>query len=183
MVVKYLALLLSLSLTACYLTPVNEVEPTRPSVVLPSQTPAPLVPDATSSLTLPTGVYDALPVMQGICFESAWDAAGQLFIVRNAEEHIRFYELVDNARLCRQPVQRLPFDFSTGDVLAGLWTRGAGCTASYSIPNYARDDTAKTIRLQVIFSTEGSCPYELVRGLWLGFVNARDYQISIEVIQ
>jgi hypothetical protein len=178
---KYLALLLLLS--GCYLMPANEVDPTRPALILPSQTPAPTLPTATSALALPAEVYDALPVMQGICFESAWDAAGQLFILRNAEEHIHFYELVDNARLCRQPVQRLPFDFSTGDVLAGLWTRGGGCTASYSIPNYARDDAAKTIRIQAIFSTEGSCPYELVRGLWLGFVNARDYQISIEVIQ
>jgi hypothetical protein len=178
---KYLALLLLLA--GCYLTPIGG-EVTRPSITLPSQTPPPSAATGVPSVSnLPAGLYDALPAMQGICFESAWDAAGQVFILRTAEEHIRFYDLVDNSRLCRQPVERLPFDFSTGDVLAGLWTRGSGCKASYAISDYQRDDNARTIRIQAFFATEGACPYELVRGFWLGFVGARDYQISIEISQ
>jgi hypothetical protein len=177
---KYLALALLLS--GCYLTPIGG-EPTRPSITLPSQTPPPVEANAAVLANLPAGLYDALPVMQGICFEAAWDAAGQIFILRSSEEHIRFYDLVDNSRLCRHPVERLPFDFSTGDVLAGLWTRGSGCKASYSISNFQRDDNARIIRVQAFFATEGACPYELVRGLWLGIPNAQDYQISIEISQ
>jgi hypothetical protein len=99
--------------------------------------------------------------------------------LRSAEEHIHFYNLVDNSNLCRNPAERLPFDFSTGDVLAGLWNRGTGCTASHSITAFQRDDTTKVINILVAFSTEGDCPYELVRGFWLGIHNAQDYQITI----
>lgn len=171
--------LLFFLLTGCNLLSSEEVNPTRPAILLPSQTPA-LNETPNPAIPLPERLFDALPVMQGICFETAWDAAGQVFIMRTAEEHIHFYGLVDNSRLCRRAVERLPFDFSTGNVLAGLWNRGYGCTASHSINEYLRDEAAQTIRLNISFQTQGDCPYELVRGFWLGFINAKDYQISIE---
>lgn len=181
--IKYFMRMMLLILASCNLLPVTESTPTRPSITIVSPTTQGNSTHPSSNLVLPNGVYDALAVMQGICFESAWDAANQIFVIRSAEEHSHFYDLVDNSTLCSRLVDRHPFDFSQGDVLAGVWTRGTGCTASYSIQDFQRDDTAMTIRIEAIFSTAGDCPYELVRGLWLGFEEAQAYQISIDVSQ
>jgi hypothetical protein len=76
-------------------------------------------------------------------------------------------------------VERFPFDFSQGDVLAGLWKRGTGCKAGHEISDYQRNDVEGIIQIEVQFFTEGDCNYELVRGFWLGVTNAQDYEITI----
>lgn len=186
----YFAIILSLS--ACYILPDTAQVATHPSITIASITPD-LTPrimvTATASDPIatpdafPDGVYDALPASMGICFESAWDAAGQIFVIRSAEEHIQFYNLADNANLCRRPVERVPFDFSGGDVLVGIWNRGAGCTAQHEITAYERDDSALTIHIEAQFSTEGDCPYDLVRGLWLGIDDAQSHTINLTVTE
>lgn len=176
-------------MSSCALLPLaDDLQPTRPGYVIPSITPgiadetiADQATPAATSIPLPSGVYDALPVMQGICYEAAADAVGQVFVIDSAEAHINFYNLADNSNLCRQPVGRYPFDFTTGDVLAGLWNRGSGCTATHTITDYQRDDTARTVDLTATFITEGDCPYELIRGLWLGIESAQGYTINITV--
>jgi hypothetical protein len=176
-------IIVTLLLAGCNLLP---VPPTTVSIMIPSRTPPPtvLMPTIVSPSTtpLPQGLQDALPILSGICFEAAWDATGQIFVLRNAEDHIRFYDLADNSSLCHRPVTRYPFEFAQGAVLAGLWTRGAGCVARYDILNYSRDDAAKTVLIEVDFITDGDCPYELVRGFWVGIPNAQDYAIEIHVI-
>ncbi|MEL7434725.1 MAG: hypothetical protein AAFN11_12330 [Chloroflexota bacterium] len=176
-------LLCALLIGGCALLPV-EVMPTRSGITIPSITPdtaiAELTPIATS-IALPAGVYDALTAMQGICYESASDAVGRVFVIQSAETHIDFYNQVDNSNLCRQPVRRYPFDFTTGDVLAGVWNAGSGCTATHTITDFQRDDNARTISITATFSTAGDCPYQLVRGLWLGIENAQGYTITITV--
>ena len=178
----FIALLL---LAGCQLLP-DEL-PTSVNIVIPSHTPpsgdAVFVTPEVTNTPYPDGLQDVLPILSGICFEAAWDAAGQVFVMRSAEEHIRFYDLADNSRLCRLPVTRHPFDFSRGDVLAGLWSRGAGCVARYDILNYTRDDAAKTVRIDVDFVTEGDCPYELIRGFWVSIAHAQEYAIAIQVVE
>lgn len=117
----------------------------------------------------------------GICFEAAWDAAGRVFIIRTAEEHIRFYDLADNSHLCRRPVGRVPRDFSTGYVIAGFWSRGIGCKARHEVTGFFRDDDRKTILMQVKFITEGNCNYELVRPFWIGLENAAGHEITFVI--
>lgn len=175
-----------LLITGCSLLPANTTEPTTVAVSIPSVAPVPTVPSMptntpTSDMVYPDGLQDVLPILSGICFESAWDAAGQVFILRSAEEHIRFYNLADNSALCRRPVVRHPFDFTQGEVLAGLWSRGYGCVAHYEIYDYDRNDDAKTVRIVLDFFTEGDCPYELVRGFWVSIASAQDYAIEIVV--
>lgn len=143
----------------------------------------PVVLSPTPEDTAGVGLFDASELMSGICFEAAFDAAGQVFVLRSAEEHIRFYDLADNSQLCRQPVERFPFDFSEGDVLAGLWSSGTGCTARHDILSYLRDDTAKTIRIQLQLVIEGNCNYELIRPYWVGLESAADYDVVISVLQ
>lgn len=125
---------------------------------------------------------DAADVMGGICFEAAQDAAGQVFILRNAEEHIRFYNLADNSQLCRRPVERTPFDFDTGRVLVGLWSKGAGCTANHTVESMSRDDATQTVTIRARFITEGDCPYELVRPFWRSLDGVSDYEIDLQVV-
>lgn len=132
-------------------------------------------------MVLPGGMVDALPVMSGICFEAAYDAAGRVFVMQSALDHIHFYELADHAQLCRHAVTRYPFDFTTGNVLAGLWSRGTGCTAHHDLLEYGRDDTAKKITLKLKFITEGDCPYDLVRPFWVSIPGAQGYDIQIQV--
>jgi len=148
--------------------------------------PAPSLPITTLPAPTPTidTFYtwtDEIAVMNGICFESALDAVGRIFVLKNDEALSRFYDLADNSRLCRRPVRRNPFDFSSGRVLAGLWRYGVGCTARHDVINVQRDDAAKTILITLHFVTEGDCRYELVRPFWIGLVAAVDYDISIVV--
>lgn len=133
-----------------------------------------------ASLT-PAGVQwrDTAQVMRGICFESANDAAGQVFVLRDAAELQRFYDLADNSQLCRRPVERVPFDFADGYMLAGLWSAGRGCTARHEI--IAADRDSGTISLRLRFITEGTCNYELVRPFWVALVAGPDDDIRIEV--
>lgn len=174
------SLFLTLLCTGCFLDVAQDTSPTRPVLIIPSITPPPNPVAGIFERTLPDDLYDTLPVMQGICFEAAWDAAGRVFIMRNAEEHIQFYDAADNSALCRHAINRYPFDFSDGDVLVGLWNQGLACTAHHEVIAYQRDDLEKNIHIGVQFITEGDCPYELVRGFWVGIPNAQEYQVTID---
>lgn len=119
-------------------------------------------------------------VVAGICFEAAWDAAGQVFVLRSTADHIRFYDLADNSQLCRRPVERVPFDFD-GRVLVGLWSRGTGCTARHDIRAVTRDDAARVVAFVVDFVTAGDCGYDLLRPFWLALDGITDYDVIIDV--
>lgn len=127
----------------------------------------------------PAQWHDENEHVAGVCFEAAWDAAGRVYIIRTAEEHIRFYDLADNSRLCRRPVERVPRDFSTGYVITGFWSRGVGCRARHEVTGYFRNNDTRTILMSVRFVTEGDCGYELVRPFWVGFENAAGHEITL----
>ncbi len=139
-------------------------------------------PPAPTATGAPPPWADARAVMAGICFEAARDAAGQVFTLRSAADHIRFYDLADHSGLCRRPVERHPFDFSGGRALAGLWSAGQGCTARHDVLSFERDDAARTISIRLALVVEGGCPYELVRPFWVSLEGAQDYTIVIEVL-
>jgi hypothetical protein len=147
--------------------------------------PIPVSPVPTTTIQQgPASLYpwtDENATLSGVCFEAALDTAGDVFVLRNAKEHTRFYELADNSQLCRRPVARYPFDFTGGRVLAGLWSYGAGCTARHDVVSVERDDAAKTIMIRLQFVTDGECNYELLRPFWIGLDRALDYQIDIQV--
>src|SRR5690606_15376548 len=135
--------------------------------------PAPPPPDTPPTVVLPgaTAIAEfaeqAASIMRGSCFEAAFDAAGPVFVRRNADDQLRCHVLPDHRRLCRRPVERVPFDFSGGRVLAGLWSKGTGCTARHEILSAIRDDEARRVTIALRFITEGDCDYELVRPFWL----------------
>lgn len=118
-------------------------------------------------------------LMRGICFESAYDAAGQVFIFRNRAELDTFYNLADNSRLCRRPVRRSDEPFTDGRIIAGLWSRAIGCDARHEVIDSRRDQEAVTIRLRLI--VEGTCPYQLVEPFWIAIDQASDLAIQLEV--
>lgn len=119
--------------------------------------------------------------MDGICFEAALDAAGQVFVLRDARALAQFYDLADASQLCPRPVERRAFDFSGGRVLAGLWSAGRGCTARHEALAFERDDRARTLTLHLRLVIEGDCPYELVRPFWAALEDAPGYDIRIQV--
>ena len=121
-------------------------------------------------------------VMDGICFAAAQDAAGRLFVLRNAGELEDFYRQADNSRLCRRPVRRGAFDFSGGRVLAGLWSATRGCRAGHEVVAWERDEQARRIRLQLRLWREGDCDYELVQPWWMALEGASGHEIVIEVL-
>jgi len=159
-------------------TPFIEPEITEEFTPLP---PTPTVPP--TATPMPFDLESAIDVMSGICFESAADAAGRTFVMRNAEEHITLYDLAENSELCRRPIIRNPFDFSNGRILVGRWTYGVGCTADHDILNVNRNDDERSITIDLRFQTFGDCPYELVRPFWVAFENAEDYAIEINVTE
>ena len=142
--------------------------------VLPTATPAPIIPSAT-----PQPWQNANDIMRGICFESALDAVGNIFVIRNNEELIRFYDLADQSRLCPRKVRREIFDFSDGRILFGLWTSGMGCTANHEVMEFNRNETEKTISVQLRFFTQGDCNYELVRPFWVSVNDAQEHKVNI----
>ncbi len=164
---RCLVWLILLLLTGCNL--VNEL----PVVVIVQDVPVP-----TSTGPAP----DAGTVMSGICFAAAQDAAGRFFVLRSAAELEHLFDLADNSRLCRRPVQRHDFDFSDGRVLAGLWSAAQGCTTQHEVVQWQRDDAARQIRLQLRLHSAGDCDYELVRPYWLALENAADYHIEFQVL-
>ncbi len=124
---------------------------------------------------------DESAIMGGLCFESVNDAVGKVFVLRSADELARFYDLADHSKLCRQPVGRGQFDFTGGKILAGLWSKGKGCTAHHEVENVRRDDTARTLFIFLRFVPEGDCAYELVRPFWIGLDGLNQYDIQIVV--
>lgn len=149
---------------------------------------APTLPATPTDLVLPTATATPAPyawtdengVMSGLCFESVYDAAGQVFILRNADELNALYDLADNSGLCRRAVVRGQFDFSGGRILAGVWSRGRGCLARHEVSAVSRDDTARTFRLSIRLIEEGDCAYELVRPFWVGIPDAEGYTVEIQ---
>ncbi len=179
---KRLPFCLIILVTGCVGLPFFAEQPTVP--ITPG--PLPLTPLATPTAdptpTLTPNPYpwtDELFTLYGICFEAAQDAAGQTFVLRSAENHIRFYDLADNSELCPRPVERAPFDFAGGErVLAGLWSTGVGCTARHEVIDYTFTDD-NTLDLTLRFITEGDCNYELVRPYWIGVDGVDDVQITV----
>jgi hypothetical protein len=178
-------LALMVIMTACSLTDVPLISTVQPqNAISPTPDPSPEALETTPSPEFSMdGVTwtDELAVMGGICFESAFDAAGRTFVLRSEAELSQFFDLADNSRLCRQPVGRAAFDFSNGRILAGLWSYGRGCTARHEVLSVAKDDNAKTLLMRLKFITEGGCSYELVRPFWIGLAGVPDYAIEFIV--
>lgn len=140
------------------------------------------MPGVTISPTIsPYPWTDENQVMSGLCFESVYDAAGKTFVLRGPEALANFYDLADNSELCRQPVARNSFDFSDGRILAGIWSRGEGCSAHHEVENVVRDDTARTFFIFLRLVVEGDCTYQLVRPFWIGLSGITDYEIQFVV--
>ena len=141
-------------------------------------------PTAQSILASPTPHYgwtDANDLVAGVCFESALDAAGRVFRIPNASALEAFYSEVDHSQLCEDSVNRVAYPFSNNDMIVGLWSKGIGCTARHEVQNVRRDDAQKQEAIQLLFITEGDCPYELVQPFWIALPQAADFNIQIEV--
>ncbi|MFZ4827412.1 MAG: hypothetical protein ACOYLB_08650 [Phototrophicaceae bacterium] len=145
---------------------------------LPSVTPTPVASPSPIATVSRYPWSDETETLLGICFEAAYDARERVFVLRNASEHIQFYDLADHSRLCRQPVTRHPFEFEDGTrVLAGLWSYGWGCTARHEVVRYGIAEGILEIELQ--FITEGDCPYELIQPFWVGMRGVSDVRIVV----
>ncbi len=144
---------------------------------LPRLTNTPLVENE-GQPTAETRWHDINYTVDGVCFNAAEDAVDQIFILRSAQEHIRFYDGVDQSQLCRQPIQRHPVNFEGGFVIAGVWNAGRGCTARHDVATYIRHEDARLIVFNLKFITEGDCPYDLIRPFFVGLPDAADYEIT-----
>ena len=145
---------------------------------LPATPQGDVSPEPSATL-LPFLLIDANPVMSGICFESAYDAVGRIFVLRSTEELTSLFDESDNSGYCRRPSVRGTFDFSSERAVIGTWSRGRGCDADHRISAVEIDDVARTFIIRTQFVVEGDCPYELVRPLWLGITGYRDYDIRL----
>ncbi len=148
---------------------------------VPTGTPVPL-----AATPLPFGLTDERAVVNGICFESAFDAAGRVFVLRSPEDLAWLFDSSDASGLCRRPAVRGAFDFGGANgppirTLAGLWSAGIGCTADHAIDRVEIDDTARTFTVHLRLTIGGDCPYELVRPFWIGIPGYNGYDIRLIV--
>ncbi len=165
-------------LSVCNLN-LRPVTPTVPSITIESS-PLPQ-PTLTPSESLGNDLTDEAFVMSGICFEAAYDSRERVFVLKNAVDHINFYDLADNSRLCRQPVKRYPYDFRENHALVGTWSYGGGCKANHRIESVTRDEATQTVTITARFTTEGDCNYELIRPLWLGLTLESFWKVELVV--
>lgn len=141
------------------------------------------VPSSAGTASPPDPLYpwtDMPEIVSGVCFEAGWDAVGQVFVLRNETDLLRFYDLVDNSQLCRRPVRRVSFDFSNGRALVGLWSRGRGCTARHEVAGYILEAAARRLTLRMRFITEGACDYDLLRPFWISMAGVDTFDIQVE---
>ncbi len=126
---------------------------------------------------------DASAVMSGLCFESVDDAVDHSYLIRTPEALANFFDLADHSDLCRHPVRRADFDFSGGNILAGVWSRAVGCTAHHDVMSVQRDDVAKTYTILLLLVVDGGCDYELVRPFWISLSGLADYDVRLVVVR
>ena len=178
----WLTLLFSILCSGCLIiddtapvTPINIRIPTLPT----PQTDA--IPDEQTTAYIADGIYDANDIMNGICFEYAFLQRDTPLVFRNAQEHITFYDEADTSEECRRPVRRNSFEFTDGQILAGIWSYGFGCVAHHNIMNIERNDSTRTILIVLDFATEGDCNYELLRPFWVGIEDPNGYDVLLVV--
>jgi hypothetical protein len=94
-----------LSFCACTL---NAPDPETPS---PTFSLAETAPAELTPLPELAAWVDMNYTVNGICFEAAFDARNRVFVLRNAQEHIGFYDSADNSQLCSRRVGRHPVNF------------------------------------------------------------------------
>lgn len=155
--------------------------PSANQTPLRAETPLPTTPVAATATPAVYPWTDESALMSGLCFESVYDAAGRVFVIRNEEQLNALYDLADNSGLCRRPVARGSFDFSGGRLLIGLWSRSMGCTARHDVINIQRDDVAKIYAITLRLIAQGGCNYELVRPFWIGLSDLADYDVRLLV--
>jgi hypothetical protein len=153
-----------------------------PPTLPPDDRPSP----APTWTPLPYAFIDANPVMQGICFDAASDAAGRVFVLRSPAELTDLFNQADNAGFCARPVARGTFDFAPegGEptrAVAGLWSRAQGCTAYHQVLSAEPNQVERifTVRLRLVVG--GTCPYALVRPFWIGISGYNDFDIRLLV--
>lgn len=131
----------------------------------------------------PAGLSEANSVMASVCFDAAYDTQEQVFVLRSAEELAAFYGLAEQSEICRLPIDREPFDFGGGRVLAGFWQYGRGCTAHHEVVGFSRDEARREIRIDLRLVIGGACAYELIRPFWVGIEGAEGFEIQIHVVE
>lgn len=177
---------IALFVTACHtnLVPLPTATPFTPATNTPPTSPtAEPTASATPTATPAYPWTDASAVMGGICFESVYDAAGQTFVIRSADELRRFFDLADGSGLCRLPVRRAEFDFGSETILAGVWSKGIGCDARHEVGTIQRDDESQRLTVYLTFVTEGDCPYELVQPFWVALEGMPTYAVEFIIEQ
>lgn len=150
----------------------------------PGPESAAITPAQPTATPLPYGITDERAVVNGICFESAFDAAGRVFVLRSAEDLAWLFNSSDASGLCRRPALRGTFDFGGENgmparTLAGLWSKGTGCAADHRIEHVLIDDVARTFTVYFRLIISGSCAYELVRPFWIGIPGYNEYDIRL----
>lgn len=153
-----------------------------------TQTPGPTTIEATLvSPSFPTlepftGPYgDATPLVSGVCFEYLSTLDGTVWVWTTPNALAAFYDQVDTAGLCAEPIARWPFDFS-GQVLAGAVNTAIGCDAAHRFLDLTQDDSAKTVTLWLQFEVLPGCDYELAQHFLIALPRPPDgYSIKVQV--
>ncbi|MCY3935458.1 MAG: hypothetical protein OXG09_05615 [Chloroflexi bacterium] len=115
----------------------------------------------------------------GVCFVAAAAHAGPTIVLRSAEQLRLFHRQL--AARCRRPIQEPTFDFSNGRILFGRWSAGEGCGAHHVLTAYEREPSAQYLRVEARFVPFGSCPYELLRPLWLSAPGGAATRVELHV--
>lgn len=122
---------------------------------------------------------DEKALFHDVCFTAAASFTRQAIVLRH-ESHLRQFHARLAAR-CRLTVSEPQFDFTSGRILFGLWSAGAGCGANHLLTHYERDEGANRIRVRAISFTFGACPYELLRPLWLSAPGDAHTRVELQV--
>ena len=148
-----------------------------PVQVSTSQPTTEILATATSNY----GWADVNYLMEGVCFEAALNAAGQIYKIPNQNSLDSFFRRIDRNKACEDDISPVTYAFSADEMIVGLWSSGTGCSARHEVQNVRRDDIQKQEAIQLQFVTEGDCSYELVQPFWIALPQSADYDVQIVV--
>ena len=121
--------------------------------------------DATPALTTDSGPYEnQTALLDGVCTEFLFTAAGETFVWDTPEALAAFYDRADESEQCPGRVARGAFDFDER-ALAGAIALAIGCDASFRVEGLVEGTEARTLLLAL--QIEPGCDYELVEPLLL----------------
>lgn len=144
---------------------------------------APTVISAGEDRRLPssTGPYaDVSHLFDDLCFDGLWALSGQSWTWTSSDDLTTFYDRIDDAGYCPQPITRYNYDFHEHMVVATVVT-ATGCDLGFTVHPVTRHDAQDPV-LPVMLALDPACDYELAEPLAVAIPRMPGLEAPVQVL-